>query len=197
MKNKNVQNFTPDDNLDQKWLYIIGIIALSLITIFIIISSADKELDATVSDSTPTVAVKEKSELQKPEVQQKKKNQIPEKKETKQVQSAPTEPRLLGKWFSKRNVYLAKEGSKYVATFDPPLSENSLIIPPTSSDPIYPYLVGLLNEVWGLLPSQLSNPQFAPPLVFYENYASGEKFLFLLFKDETTGAVFGVSFWKE
>ena len=107
------------------------------------------------------------------------------------------EPRLLGEWFGKRKIYLAKEGLKYVATFDPPLSEKSLIIPPTSSDPIYPYLVGLLNEVWGLLPSQLSNPQVTSPLVFYENYTSGEKFSFLLFKDETTSTVFGVSFWKE
>ncbi len=109
----------------------------------------------------------------------------------------PAEPQLLGKWFGKRNIYLAKEDLKYVATFDPPLPEKSLIIPPTSSDPIYPYLVGLLNEVWGLLPSQLSNPQVTSSLVFYENYTSGEKFPFLLLKDETTGAIFGVSFWKE
>lgn len=120
-----------------------------------------------------------------------------------QKQSQPTktqisaEPRLLGKWFGKRNIYLAKEGLKYVATFDPPLPEKSLIIPPVYSDPIYPYLVGLLNEVWGLLPSQLSNPQVISPIVFYENYMSGEKFSFLVFKDEATNVIFGVSFWKE
>ncbi len=98
----------------------------------------------------------------------------------------PTEPQLIGTWYGKTDVYLGKQGSKYAATFDPPVTSN-----------VYPYLAGLLEEVWGLLPSQLSNPQFASPLVFYENYASGEKFPFLLLKDETTGAIFGVSFWKE
>ena len=112
--------------------------------------------------------------------------------QTQQRQSQPTkiqipaEPQLIGTWYGETEVYLAKEGGKYVAIFEPPVSTL-----------IYPYLVGLLNEVWGLLLSQLSNPQLAPPLVFYENYASGEKFFFLLFKDETTGAVAGVSFWKE
>ena len=124
-----------------------------------------------------------------------------------QEQTQPTktqisaEPHLLGKWFGKRNVYLGKmEDSKYMATFDPPLPKKSLFIPPCFSDcpdPIFPYLVGLLNEVWGLLPSQLSNPQFAPPFIFYEDYAGGEKFPFLLLKDETTGEIYAVSFWKE
>lgn len=106
------------------------------------------------------------------------------------------EPRLLGKWFGKRNVYLGG-GPKYVATFDPPLPEKSLLLPPTSSDPIYPYLVGLIDEVWGLLLSDLSNPRIVSLFIVYENLNGDGSFYFIPLKDETTRTVYGVGFEKK
>ena len=106
------------------------------------------------------------------------------------------EPRLLGKWFGKRNIYLGG-GPKYLATFDPPLPEKSLLLPPTSSDPIYPYLVGLIDEVWGLSLSDLSNPRIVSPFIVYENLNGDGSFYFLPLKDETTRTVYGVGFEKK
>lgn len=178
---------------DHKWSSTIGVIVLSLITAFIILSTEDRGLNTTIWDSTPTTT--EKSDVQKSESQSQKEEPIPEQKEAEKVQpktsakseiSSTPKPNLVGRWYGKTDVYLVKEGGKYVATFDPPVSTN-----------IYPYFIGLLEEAWGLLPSQMSNPQVVSPAVFYENYSSGEKFIFLPFRDEASGAIFGVSFWRE
>lgn len=115
--------------------------------------------------------------------------------ETPSQSQITVEPRLLGKWFGKRSIYLGG-GPKYLATFDPPLPEKSLFLPPTSSDPIYPYLVGLINEVWGLSLSDLSNPRIVSPFIIYDNLSGGGIFYFLPIKDESTKAVYGVGFEK-
>lgn len=164
-----------------------NILYLSIIILIIMI--------AVISGNNNNDEKKSAPEITQPQISQEQTQ--PTKTE---IQPEEIKPHLLGKWFGKREVYLAEKGSKYVATFEPPLPKKSLFIPPCFSDcpdPIFAYLVGLLNEVWGLSLSQLSNPQFAPPFIFYEDYTSGDKFLFLLTKNETTGEIYAVSFWKE
>lgn len=94
-------------------------------------------------------------------------------------------PKSIGRWFGKTEVYLSEENGKYVALFEPPIS---------SEENIYQYLAGLLNEVFGLLPSSLSNPQITGELIFYMDVKFNE-YYFLIFKD--SGNVAGVSFWKK
>lgn len=160
-------------------------LAIFLIILLAIIFDGD---DGNNAQKTSNNSVEKKSEVRSiPAIPQ---PQAPEK------QASSPEPRLLGKWFGKRNVYLGGDDLKYMATFDPPLPVESVIIPPVSSDPIYPYMVNLLNEVWGLLPSQLSNPQIQSPLIVYEDLA-GNKYAFLVMKDESTREIYAVGFWKE
>lgn len=95
--------------------------------------------------------------------------------------------RSLGTWYGESEVFLGKEGDRYAATFSPPVSTN-----------MYQYFVGLIEEIWGLLPSELSNPQEASPAVYYESYVGGYyEYYFIPYIDETTGNMAGVIFWRE